>query len=318
MLDGVSVVFYTVDKQYDGEEFELQDKINRCMFHIDPRKEYFVQGRVYPQDNDGENSIYRSIRNIMQKIISDSWGVANLWQKPLKGRSNCGKVICHCGANYADYFNYGNCNVSLLAGKDINEVGRIDVGHSGICPCCGDEHDERETMTCAECFNERRTCADCGYSFNENDMYLIGDDYYCEDCCSRCEECGDLCPNNELEYISGFGSVCDSCLENRDEFEQCYWCDEWVRIGTEDAVTTSDGTTFCCGECARRGGYVFVSETGEYECKEDCSQCEECGEYVLDDDFDFEEGICCRCVSEREDTQPLVFSDEPIRLEDIA
>ena len=41
-------------------------------------------------------------------------------------------------------------------------------------------------------------------------------------------------------------------------------------------------------------------------------------EYVLDDDFDFEEGICCRCVSEREDTQPLVFSDEPIRLEDIA
>lgn len=318
MLDGVSVVFYTVDKQYDGEEFELQDKINRCMFHIDPRKEYFVQGRVYPQDNDGENSIYRSIRNIMQKIISDSWGVANLWQKPLKGRSNCEKVICHCGANYADYFNYGNCNVSLLAGKNINEVRRIDVGHSGICPCCGDEHDEQETMTCAECFNERRTCADCGYSFNENDMYLIGDDYYCEDCCSRCEECGDLCPNNELECISGFGSVCDSCLENRDEFEQCYWCDEWVRIGTEDAVTTSDGTTFCCGECARRGGYVFVSETGEYECKEDCSQCEECGEYVLDDDFDFEEGICCRCVSEREDTQPLVFSDEPIRLEDIA
>ena len=122
------------------------------------------------------------------------------------------------------------------------------MGHSGICPCCGDEHDEQETMTCAECFNERRTCADCGYSFNENDMYLIGDDYYCEDCCSRCEECGDLCPNNELEYISGFGSVCDSCLENRDEFEQCYWCDEWVRIGTEDAVTTSDGTTFCCGE----------------------------------------------------------------------
>lgn len=35
MLDGVSVVFYTVDKQYDGEEFELQDKINRCMFHAE-------------------------------------------------------------------------------------------------------------------------------------------------------------------------------------------------------------------------------------------------------------------------------------------
>ena len=63
---------------------------------------------------------------------------------------------------------------------------------------------------------------------------------------------------------------------------------------------------------------MFLSETVEYECNDVWSLCVECGEYVLDDDFDFEEGICCRCVSEREDTQPLVFSDEPIRLEDIA
>lgn len=318
MLDEVSVVFYTVDKRYNGEEFELQDKINRCMFHIDPNKEYFVQGRVYPQDNDGENSIYRSIRNIMQKIISDSWGVANLWQKPLKGRGNCEKVICHCGANYADYFNYKNCNVSLLAGKDIDEVERIDVGHSGICPCCGEEHDERETMTCAECFGERRTCVDCGHSFNEEDLYLIEDEFYCSDCCSRCYECGELYPNSELEYVSGFGQVCNNCLENGDEFEECYYCNDWVRIGAEDVVIASDGAIFCSHSCAERDGYVFVSESGEYEDRECCTHCEECGEYVLDDDFDFEEGMCCRCVSEREDIQTLTFSDEPIRLEDIA
>ena len=318
MLDEVSVVFYTVDKRYGGEEFELQDKINRCMFHIDPNKEYFVQGRVYPQDNDGENSIYRSIRNIMQKIISDSWGVANLWQKPLRGRDNCEKVVCHCGANYPDYFYYENCNVSLLTGKDIGEVERMDIGHTGICPCCGEEHVERETMTCRKCFSNTIECACCGGSFDEEDLYLIGGEYYCEDCCSTCDECGEIHLNGDIEYVVGTGNICHDCLEDNDNFKRCYYCDEWLDVRSEEVVVTSDGTIFCSHSCAKNGGYVFGSESGEYEDAEYCTHCEECDEWVLDDDFDFEEGICCRCLEERENPQPLIFSDEPIKLEAIA
>lgn len=150
MLDNTSVVLYTVDAKYDGNKLELEPKINRNMFHIGQEK--IVQGRVYPQCNDGKNIIYGKFRNIVQKIISDCYKKPNLWTLK-KGTLECQKVINSFGAHYKDYLNFEECNVSYLKHEDgsINEK-YILVGHNPICPCCGKTHNESDCIECEDCY----------------------------------------------------------------------------------------------------------------------------------------------------------------------
>ena len=70
------MVYYQVDKEYDGNDLEFEPKIIRQLFHY--KDGILVQGRLYPQCNDGKNSLYTPIRAQLQKIIddrTDSWGI---------------------------------------------------------------------------------------------------------------------------------------------------------------------------------------------------------------------------------------------------
>lgn len=149
MLDGTSVVFYTVDGKYEGNYLELEPKINRNMFHIGEEK--IVQGRVYPQTNDSNNGIYEKFRNIMQKVIADCYNVPNMW-KLKKGTSACNEVIISDGVHYRDYQNFYDCNVSYLKHDDTINVNDIRVGHNPICPCCGKEHNRKDCIECSNCY----------------------------------------------------------------------------------------------------------------------------------------------------------------------
>ena len=155
MLDETSAVFYTVDAKYDGDKLELEPKINRCMFHIGEYK--VVQGRVYPQDNDGENGIYTEIRNIVQKIIADCWEKPNVWVLK-KGTSACARITNTKGVHYRDYLSYDSCNVSYLKLDESGIVNdeSITIGHNPICPQCGDEHTYEESVECIDCYDEYR------------------------------------------------------------------------------------------------------------------------------------------------------------------
>ena len=68
MLDGSSMVLYTVDASYKGNEYWNEPKINRQMFHYGEEK--LVQARLYPQDNDGNGDAYAPYRAIVQDIIA--------------------------------------------------------------------------------------------------------------------------------------------------------------------------------------------------------------------------------------------------------
>ena len=151
MLDETSVVFYTVDGKYDGNELELEPKINRNMFHIGEDK--IVQGRVYPQTNDDKNSIYEQFRNIMQKVIADCMGKPNMW-KLKRGTVACEDVIESKGVHYRDYENFEDCNVSYLKlDDDTYNENRITVGHEQICPCCGEVHTREACIECDDCYD---------------------------------------------------------------------------------------------------------------------------------------------------------------------
>lgn len=148
MLDETSCIFYTVDASYDGNQLELENKINRCMFHYNDNR--LLQGRVYPQSNDsGANDLYRDIREIVQKIFADILEVPNYWTNK-SGISNCLEATLSYGTHYRDYGNFDNCNVSTLKdNRDWHDY--IEIGHSPICPHCGKTHSRHRNIECESC-----------------------------------------------------------------------------------------------------------------------------------------------------------------------
>lgn len=188
MLDGVSVVFYTVDKKYDGTDFEFQPKVNRCMFHIGEDK--LIQGRVYPQTNDNEDcqGLYNTIRSIMQKVVSEMFGFDNYWILK-KGTSECSIVTDTRGRHYPDYIHYNTCNVSYVK-PAINETKNtkiIPIGHIGICPTCGFNHRNSKAIICSDCMNDIKRCPHCRRRINGTDLIEIDGQTYCSSCAKWCD-----------------------------------------------------------------------------------------------------------------------------------
>ena len=297
MLDGSSFVFYTVDKSYDGNEYELQDKISRNMFHIGEDK--LVQARVYPQTTDGESGIYKQIREITQKVVADCLGVPNMWTN-VKGTSECEEVIISKGTHYIDYENFSDCNVSYL--KDENSEKNTDyitVGHDPICPCCGKEHDYKEAIECEACYEEY-TCEHCGASHDRSEMHEINGSWYCANCCFYCEYHGEWerYPDDSI-YVRNYGRVCDNALNYGDDFFFCVNCNEYF-YDDGNAIHTEDDKYFCNEDCAESAGYRHVEDYGWYP-KDELYYCDECGKWVLPKDWN-DDHVCCNdCALEKDE-----------------
>lgn len=212
MLDPSSMVFYTVEDDYDGDEYYTQPKVNRQMFHY--QNEKLVQGRLYPQGNDGFSSEYKKYRNIVQEIISKIYDFPNLWTC-LKGTSKCEEHISSAGTHYRDYENFSDCNISIL--KDSKNEYDVEIGNEPICIECGERHDTEDNISC--CAGTVK-CVCCGDRIDED--YATWVDYENGYICSYCEEnyynscsdCGDLYPCSELTEVDDEGtSLCPTCYE---------------------------------------------------------------------------------------------------------
>ena len=218
MLDKPSMVFYTVDASYNGNDFWNEPKINRQMFHWGEEK--LVQGRLYPQDNDGDNSVYTPYREIVQNIMSELFEFPNLWTVA-KGTSAAGRYVCSYGTHYRDYDSYENCTLSRIKGSENEKY--INVGHDPICIKCGNEHDIQENISCCA---RKVTCAECGCEIDEDEARYIDGEYYCDDCSFWCDCCDEYRVGVATE-VRGGGTVCSSCLE--DHYTFCDDCEEYVR-----------------------------------------------------------------------------------------
>lgn len=287
MLDPSSMVFYTVDKSYDGTDYWTQPKINRQMFHYGENK--LVQGRLYPQANDGNADEYAIYRRIVQEVIAFCFDMPNLWTVS-KGTENAGKYICSCGTHYRDYDNFDSCTLSK--NKEYPNENDFVIGAAPICIECGTQHYIEGSINC--CHVPGQTCANCGCVVDDPDeLHEIDGRFYCEDCCnycpvceewhrreetyiecedqyvcsnclteyySWCEDCEEYYPVESTRYIDGLGYVCDNCIENYRECKECgvyHHVDESYRIyGTYEYI---------CEECLRNG-------TGEYGICDEC-QC---------------------------------------------
>ena len=145
MLDKPSMVFYTVDAAYEGKDFWHEPKINRQMFHWAEDK--LVQGRLYPQDNDGNGGAYTPYREIVQKIMSEIFEFPNLWTVS-KGTDAASKYVVSEGTHYRDYESYSNCTLSRPKGSENEEYFRSEdlTEHNGrwLCDSCLEEAKAQE------------------------------------------------------------------------------------------------------------------------------------------------------------------------------
>ena len=259
MLDSSSIVFYTVDASYNGNEFEFQPKITRNMFHLG--KDKLVQGRLYPIcESAGAKEAMTEVREVVQRLICEAAGVTNFWHT-LHGKSNCRNVVNSPGTHYRDYTSYPNCNVSYWKGNgdELNEE-RIDVGHDPICPNCGNEHKLEKRLLCNVCAEEGFYCASCGSYVEYDNAICVDGEYYCRDCVSWCEYHQEY-ETGEMTYIRNYGDVCEGALESGYFVEiedPGYWDDNNLRY-IDDVYTTEDDHYY-----RNSDNIPYVTEDGYY------------------------------------------------------
>lgn len=278
MLDSSSMVFYTVDASANGDELWNEPKINRQMFHYAEDK--LVQGRLYPQDNDGQQGkeLYDSYRSIVQEIMSKIFDVDNLWRLS-RGTDAAREFIISAGTHYKDYSNYDNCTLSRLKGSN-NDCCFV-VGHDPICIECGEEHNCEENINCC---TRGVKCYECGEYVDEDDIRYIDGDPYCYNCVSYCECCGEYYTENSYYIPSEGRYVCECCFD--EYYVSCEHCGE--NVNRTDAYYTQD-SDYVCDNCFDR---YYAS-------------CEDCGEVMLRNDMFMHEDdlLCENCYNDRIDAE---------------
>ena len=138
MLDCTSFITYVHNHATEDHE---EGKIYRNMFHYDGGA--LVQGRIYPQGNDGATDLYREFRKIVQGELSKLLEVNDEW---IKRTCGCDNNTQSFGVHYRDYLSYGECNVSYPREMPQAASHVVRIGRERVCPNCGlDISDNEDT-----------------------------------------------------------------------------------------------------------------------------------------------------------------------------
>jgi hypothetical protein len=145
------------------------------------------------------------------------------------------------------------------------------------------------------------TCYGCGAVEDTENMHYINGEWYCEACCFYCDfhEEWEVGGDEDYYYISGYGNVCNDAVESSGYFGECEYCGEYIYLDDDDVIHTDDDKYYCCEDHAEREGYVECKDE-VWRSREEVYYCEECGEFVTEDEFDFEHDMCKDCVPAEE------------------
>lgn len=280
MLDPSSMVFYTVDASYDGNEYWNEPKINRQMYHYQHDK--LIQSRLYPQDNDGHSETYSPYRAIVQEIISTVFDFPNLWTLK-KGTNHISSVTCSCGTHYRDYYNFNNCTLSIR--KESTDEHHVNIGAKPICIECGSEHMREDNINCCD-ESDGYHCERCGCYIGEDDVNWVGDFPYCCDCSSYCEDCDEYYSVEDEVYIDREDRyVCRWCAD--EHYTRCDHCDEYCH--NDDIFHVESTGEDVCPDCLKRY-YTECAKCGKYHLKNKVTKlngkfyCKDCAEEMTEED----------------------------------
>ena len=137
LLDGSSIITYV---HHHATEDHEEGKVYRNMFHFNNGT--LIQGRVYPQGNDGATDLYKTFRSFMQDEMAKLMNLnENTW---VKKSSDCYENTISYGVHYRDYEHFEDCCVTYPKEMPAASNGRVVIGHSRICPECGYEVSDDE------------------------------------------------------------------------------------------------------------------------------------------------------------------------------
>lgn len=137
LLDSTSIITYVHTHATNDHE---EGKLYRNMFHFEDGT--LVQGRIYPQGNDGATDLYRTFRRFMQIELTELLGLnEDDW---IKKNGRGGQNVLSYGVHYRDYECFDECCVSYPREMPEASSHVMQVGHSRICPWCGEEVSDQE------------------------------------------------------------------------------------------------------------------------------------------------------------------------------
>ena len=294
-LDESSLIMYTVDDSYNGNDFCLQDKINRCVFCVGEDK--ILQSRVYPdgRESNGVTSMAMQFRAIMQKIIAECVGENNLWDL-VSGRKACYDVTISEGTHYRDYVEYDDGCVMFLKRAGVKRnMNKITIGHYPICPCCGEEHEIHGDLCCSDC-GDSTVCNYCGREIEATDYDVVRDEdtgnWYCDESCAN-EDGVFYCVNDDLYH--------SECV-----YEDNYTGEHFYDDGCCYYGVHFNGYDYLDIENAEADGWHYVESADEWynEDFDDIFECPVCGRWEFKDDgveteqYGF---VCAECGKEAEE-----------------
>ncbi len=147
MLDGVSLVTYVTkaDKECCETHPERLDKIYRNMMHYTDG--WLIQGRVYPQANDGATDLYKHLRTLFQEAWSKCLEQEDSWVAKRGWAGDYSSYIYSRGAHYRDYTNFDSCNLSYHKAVAIPlDDLCMNIGHHGIDQYSGEEYSANSAL----------------------------------------------------------------------------------------------------------------------------------------------------------------------------
>lgn len=288
MLDKTSFIFYSVDEGFNSSNIELERKINRQVFAYSDMQ--LLQSRLYPQNCDsGAEHLYKQIREVIQKTISECEGTDNLWIK----KSSLGNVCNGEGAtNYPDWEYNSLCNVSVHNSVKDRVIQAMTVGSAPVCVKCGNRHKNEENIMCNICYGYTYVCESCGNGIDEDDVIWIDRHPYCENCVTWCSMCESYELNDYSTYVDSENIyVCSSCLD--EYYTKCDDCGEYIKSKNINSVYKNGVECYVCDSCFE-SNYCY---------------CDGCGDYFHSDDITFDADYdlcyCADCMKElgKEDAQ---------------
>lgn len=142
--------------------------------------------------------------------------------------------------------------------------------HFVLCDNCGKyvnqmdtEYDSRVTV-CLNCFEDMARCHCCKEIFPIDEITIINDLPYCENCKDDnfvvCDDCGEYIDRDNAMYIdSDDTTVCSCCFE--DNYISCYECG--TTLSMEHAQEYND--EYYCEECYHRVAYDHIIHEYDYQ-----------------------------------------------------
>lgn len=274
--DKLTMVYYTINKDYEGTDYCLEPKITRQLFFY--KDNLLVQERLYPKthdcdDSSSEISLVAQYRNLVEDIIATCEGKPNFWEK-------AEVTICATSDSfmYRDWDHFTNWKYKI---KDEEIPKRITVGSTSYCLRCGkardfncgrEDDEEHRDLYCEECHYYVR-CAGCGKEFRlstgwNSNYTIIGNKYYILECgcVTYCNyhNCYELTSENEFTEVRSLGLVCKDALhdliEDRRLFK-CSHCGKYSMIarGSEIMIRFCNSKPVCsdCLDELTTDGYSY-------------------------------------------------------------